>query len=829
MANDIFGDDTARSLLTAAGEKALELAGIDKPKQQESLSKLQKDKEAAAKRNKEADQIIKTVRGEKPLSIKDTAWIKQVMFIPQTINYKSNARAAHISRNREFTPGMLGFADTTLGGNRSINPRPQFTEFADQNVDSILSCVTANTAVSGLPQSNILHGGMGRYYSEAIDNPAQRIYMTFGVPRFNSLGNFFTRYYDNDHAKLANQGIINKAMFYTGKALTWVFAWYILIPLKMIQMTQDTIRFLARNPPSKYYFVEPTMHTYWMSVNSILSDLMVNMGLLPDFDPANYANEDKIKSALNAEKNKTPTEMKGSLTKEQLQSFRNLVPDIYLDDTGTINAIEVATRYQKLANAHRKELQNIIDKLKNKSAGSHEEPTPEALYNEVKTYLKDKKKGIMQPMPKKTMEEYIRGKIDENDISVQDEASTWKEVNTHDLSTVNDDGTLNPAYADDLKRSQAKEDDDKLKAKEEKDLTNEDKERLKAIEATEKANAAASVRDANNQADQENANDGGVDNTNFFSKFLEKFGPTFGAAIDDGMQFVSFVVDYDSNVSESISSSTRTSTIAEAMNSASSASRNVIFNMAGGNIGDNPVAGMIETVAGGVKNLMQGVANTVGLQGFAQLGGAAFVDIPDFWESTEASISDASYTIQLRSPYGNTQSLLQNIYFPLAMLLAGALPRSTGKNSYTGPLMCQLWHKGRNQISTGIITQMNISRGTGNVAWNLRDQAVGIDVTFTVKNLSKVLHMPIKNETGLKDIAGLSLFQEESNWTNYLAILAGLGLYEQYYHIPNLMRQFYMSMHRWDQTYNSGVLASAIVNDTTAGYVMQWFGREAEF
>ena len=107
------------------------------------------------------------------------------------------------------------------------------------------------------------------------------------------------------------------------------------------------------------------------------------------------------------------------------------------------------------------------------------------------------------------------------------------------------------------------------------------------------------------------------------------------------------------------------------------------------------------------------------------------------------------------------------------MLLAAALPLSTGKHSYTSPFLVELYARGRNQIRLGMIDSLEVRRGVGNLGWTAEGEPLGIDVTFTVKDLSSIMHMPLASSQGL--------FDEDSSFNDYMATLGSLSLTDQVY------------------------------------------------
>lgn len=271
--------------------------------------------------------------------------------------------------------------------------------------------------------------------------------------------------------------------------------------------------------------------------------------------------------------------------------------------------------------------------------------------------------------------------------------------------------------------------------------------------------------------------------------------------LDDGSAFVCFRVNSTGEVSESFSSSTAKSEIEEKINGMASASRNTNFNFAGGNL-----AGLVNGAMGAVKDFAGGVADQFNIAGLAVLGGAAFVDIPERWESSSASLTSQTYTVSLVSPYGNALSQLFSMYIPLFMLLAGALPRSTGKQSYTSPPLVQLFDKGKQQTRLGIIDSISVRRGITNLPFNKHMQAMGIEVTFTVKDLSSVMHIPISEGFSLNPTKGI--FDEDTTFSDYMSVLAGMDIDDQIYPF----RKFFLNLTRWTTNWRSWTSSSHIAS-----------------
>lgn len=275
-----------------------------------------------------------------------------------------------------------------------------------------------------------------------------------------------------------------------------------------------------------------------------------------------------------------------------------------------------------------------------------------------------------------------------------------------------------------------------------------------------------------------------------------------------GSQWVSFKVESTGTQSESFSNSTADSALAGKINSASSGARAAKFNMAGGNVGSSGFSDVLEFAAGTVSGVLGAVGNAVGLGGFGALMGGGFVDIPKYWENSTAQLSKGDYSLKLRAMYGNKLSIFKDIYVPMCMLLGAALPMSTGTNTYTSPFLVELFDQGRVQTRLGMIDSLSITRGTGNLGWSTDGLPTGIDISFSVIDLSSVMHMPVARES-------LS-FNDHSVFNDYMAALGGLGALEQLTVTDRFKRKQLLLSTAWDQWWSPTHFANWW-GDTAAG------------
>lgn len=653
----------------------------------------------------------------------DSDWIKQSFLVSdiQLNDIPSD------SVNRYWSSAKHKFTDTRMGGNIGVNSRPQFTRYCDIRERGRL---TNRNSVS---IDNVKGDyGMGRYYSEAIDDNAQTIYLRFGMPQFNSLVDFFSKAFDPEMSSLSRTGRATSTWYKIGKVVGTIMAVTAWPALSATIIIGRLLRMFFTRPTSKFYTLKPTMHLYWSTVNTLVNTIAINKGIMPRiFDEGMIS---RLTGGGNQQDQNIGTPY--HFDNEMLKKLHDFMPDMFTEDFG-IDVFAMATRAQRISN-----------RLFNDDYDALERGTADNFAGYVK---KDNQNKVNQPVGQHTFVNAINRNVQAESFV------SWMRKFVEPFSyyqTVDKGGVIteiNPKKED-------------------------------------KANGS-----------------------------IDSFANYFDAEFRQGSQFAVFKVDNTGSASEGFSNSTIESDLSKKYNDQVSSAREAKFSLAQGNITGSAVEGVIKGIVGGVADLAKGALDGISMNlfsGLAGLSGTGYIDIPKHWQSSSAQLTRNSYTIQLVSPYGNPISQMQNIYIPLAMLLAGALPLSTGSQSYGSPFICQLFDRGKCQIQLGMIESLSITRGTANLPFNNRGQAMAIDVSFTVVDLSSIVHMPVSTGSIFE---GNATLDEDNILMDYLAVLAGQDIYSQIYALPKAKLNFakrYMSATKlWSPAY----WASFLHEQTTTG------------
>lgn len=582
-------------------------------------------------------------------------------------------------QNRYWSSASAKFTDSRLGCNIGINPRPQWTPYADIRVKGRLR------GREKVRYSNASGNyGQGRAWSESQDDPAQKVYFRFGVPQFNSLTTFLLRAFDREQMIFARTGRAPSAFYSLAKAAGTIipavaFPWF-----TVTVMVGKALNWLFSRPTSKFFTIKPTMHLYWATVSHMVNNHAVNEGVFK-----------KVFSDDPAQRLSKPYK----LDEEQVKQITDLMPDVF-NGHNFFDIYAIANRAQVLAN------HVFMTDFENLDNGSN---------TDFVGYLKRENTG----------------------------------------------GGVHGSYIS----------------------TPKGRPSLAAIlnEAAMAGNYETDGKELKQELDPRVVTDSKDPNAKPDPSHLDKMKTYFDAEVRDGAEFAVFRVDHTGSIGEAFSNQVGESDLGQKLNGISSQFREARFSFADGNIVGGVIGDGISAVTNAAIDVATGVLDgvTLGFSGLIPgLGGSGYIDIPKHWQSSSTQLPTANYTIQLISPFNNPISRMINIWIPYYMVLAGVVPKSTGKQSYTSPYYCQVFDRGRLQSRCAMITGVRITRGTTNLPFDTEGKVLGIDLSIEVTDLSSIMHMPMSSG----ELLGTDMTVDEDNIAaDYLNVLAGMDIYSQIY------------------------------------------------
>lgn len=267
-------------------------------------------------------------------------------------------------------------------------------------------------------------------------------------------------------------------------------------------------------------------------------------------------------------------------------------------------------------------------------------------------------------------------------------------------------------------------------------------------------------------------------------------------------QFVGFRIDNSTSANESFSNSTQPSSFAQKFNEDVRSKQDEHLQSAlNGDFGNGVIGQFLSNVtstAGGIlKEGVQAIDSLFGTRIFSNIGSAmfsgAFLDIPDSYSSSDFSKSH-SINMTLKSPYGDLMSIYQSIIVPLALVLAGVMPRAGGSDSYMQPFLFRAYCKGFFSIPMGIMESVSITRGSSEFGWTYNSLPSCVDVSISLKDLSPMMYMMVA------DNIFQNPFSENSSFKEYMLTIAGCGLWERISVMQRWRRNIQYTAHRLRNT-----------------------------
>lgn len=299
----------------------------------------------------------------------DIDWIKQSFLLPVdkagVVTLAHNDQQPNDRLLRKISSATLKYTDSSLGGNTVINPPPQFTRYADVRDVGLHAYDNPLFKVKGsLPDVSIAMGskpvnyGQGSYYSEAIDDNSQCIHLRFGVPTYNSLTQFFTGFYNSGMASAARAGrfednFFNSLFATAGNLIGLAIMPMFIIPIA-INIAGSAARYALGMPSTKFYYMKPTMPTYWEAVATIVNQMSSLLGVSNDF-PTRQTQEVLMQGKADA-----GTDANGVATSIQ-SVISKFMPDGMMDETGWIDVRSIASRSKRLEIQFNQKLSAIVE------------------------------------------------------------------------------------------------------------------------------------------------------------------------------------------------------------------------------------------------------------------------------------------------------------------------------------------------------------------------------------------------------------------------------------------------------------------------------------
>ena len=317
----------------------------------------------------------------------------------------------------------------------------------------------------------------------------------------------------------------------------------------------------------------------------------------------------------------------------------------------------------------------------------------------------------------------------------------------------------------------------------------------------------------------------------FVKNYWEQFTTVREGTITRGLEFLSFKIDADVNTSESFSNSTTTSTVSELLAGVADSIRDVYFTA--GLHNRSELSESLEELGLGVVTNITDPDTDVGRAAAEIFFDGNRIVIPKLWADSEYS-SSHSFKLTLRTMYGDPYSIFQDIYVPLACILAGTLPRAVGLNAYTQPFYVRAYVDGMTSIPLGIIDNLTIERGSDHFGFNKDFLPLSLDVSFTIKDLSPNMIMapnvgrgitsPIAEST---EAAYQAFARVDNELTEYIGTLGGLTPFDRLNRTKRISRASKLFRAAWrDNFLNPSRLGGEFFKNTNPfrGWLVRFSG-----
>lgn len=265
-------------------------------------------------------------------------------------------------------------------------------------------------------------------------------------------------------------------------------------------------------------------------------------------------------------------------------------------------------------------------------------------------------------------------------------------------------------------------------------------------------------------------------NSNSHQMVYETTGTNEASTIDEMLanhNYVQFFIDADVSANESMSNGTGDSQIKGALDAGSNLLKEIAF-------AANSAGVDADAITEFTDSSMQALSDTIGNMGSGGLSGifsrvfslsgniarGENIIMPEIYQNSSYDKS-YSFTVHLKSPYGNKFAFFQNICIPLMFILGLGIPKQTSANTYGSPFLVKAYCEGLFTCNMGMVSNISIAKGVNN-AFSVDGLPTEMDVQVEIKDLYSDLSMSPQSHP--------ILFLNNSSMIEYLATTCGLSL-----------------------------------------------------
>lgn len=226
-------------------------------------------------------------------------------------------------------------------------------------------------------------------------------------------------------------------------------------------------------------------------------------------------------------------------------------------------------------------------------------------------------------------------------------------------------------------------------------------------------------------------------------------------------EFVAFYVDSQTQISESFSNSTGESMLSTKAKEISDVSKEISFLLGAGAgtslsvLDPSKYQENLEAYNKFADSYLNGnqMFKNIGKGFYSVMTGGKLI-FPEIWNDSSFSKS-YDISMKLRTPDGDAFSWYMNIYVPLMHIIAMTAPKqmvpdkgTVNANAYVSPFLVRGFYKGLFSCDMGIITSLNISKGSQS-SWTPDGLPTEVDVDFSIKDLYPVMAISDQSSAGL--------------------------------------------------------------------------------